>query len=193
MKFSHVIVWLVSSATVYGNIVYLRRQTSDSVELPCACSDIGARVFAVAVTRRWLDPIRVLYLHAEADRGSPHYAYRGRIFEKWDVGKQRVSVNITHLRGNDTDIYQCVFFHDSSAAGYGGVPGVVEFFLHVDPDEPCSCYDYKPLVYSLSAAVLLLFVCVLGCTGVFWPQKQPDNQPIYEEMWGKVPVRSAKR
>ncbi|XP_076871597.1 cd7 antigen-like isoform X2 [Brachyhypopomus gauderio] len=170
----------------YGNITYLRRHTNDSVEFPCACKDTRTKMFAFAIKRIWLDPLQVLYVHVEVERGTPHDAYQGRVFEKRDVGKRSISVNITHLRPNDTDIYQCVFFHDDSLAGYDGVPGVTEFFLHVDSAEPCSCYDYKPFLYSLSTVAGLLCLCVLGLSRAFCPQKQPTHQPVYEEMRGMV-------
>ncbi|XP_026868139.2 cd7 antigen-like [Electrophorus electricus] len=196
MKYSHVVVWfaITSSVTVCGNIVYLRRHRNDSVEFSCAPTKVDIPPFAFSLERVWAHPKQVLYQNLNVNAVIHDETDKHRISVQKDRAILRKAVSISHLRGYDTDMYLCVFYYETPTTFYNHT-AETKFFLHVeDPvHEPCSCYDYKPLMYSLLAAAGLLFLCVLGFTVGFWnkPTSHPKARavPIYEEMNG---VRLAK-
>ncbi|KAL7890912.1 hypothetical protein AOLI_G00003880 [Acnodon oligacanthus] len=184
------IAWLliISTASVYGDIVYLRKETNASVELPYVCSTVNGIPFAFSLHRGPNETSsEVLYRDTRKDP-SINTAYTHRISVQDELSSLRANVNITHLQENDTDLYYSFFYYKTKNA-YRKSPGITKFFLHVGGEAPeeCSCFRSDPLLYALSAAAVLLFLCVLiiaraNCKSSTLCQKKTDVQPIYEDM-----------
>ncbi|XP_017548388.1 uncharacterized protein LOC108424713 [Pygocentrus nattereri] len=184
------IVWflIISSATAYGDIVYLRKEANASVELPCVCSTVDRIPFAFSLHRGPNETSsEVLYRDTRKDP-SINKAYAHRISLQDELSSLRANVNITHLQENDTDLYYC-FFYCKTQNAHLKIPGTTKFFLHVGGDVPeeSSCFRSDPLLYTLSAAAVLLFLCVLiiaraNCKSSTLCQKKTNVQPIYEDM-----------
>ncbi|KAG9277403.1 hypothetical protein AMEX_G7409 [Astyanax mexicanus] len=188
-----VVAWLIVifSATGFGDIVYLRRQRNASAEFSCVSTNEKETPFAFSLTREW-QKHQVLYLNFGNSAYVFNAADRHRIFVQSDPGQRRVNVSIHHLLGRHTDLYQCEFHYDTG--DFMKHHGKAKFFLHVEDCTPeeCSCYSYEPLLYSLSAAAVLLFLCVLVLAAAYCrrppSQPKPPVAPVYEEMTG---VRTA--
>ncbi|XP_072539412.1 cd7 antigen-like [Salminus brasiliensis] len=193
MRSPLITVWLVVSlsATGFGDIVYFRRQWNTSVEFSCGSTIEKETPFAFSLERNWQKQT-VLYLNFRNSAFISNPADKHRIFVQSDPGHQIVNVSINHLLGRHTDLYHCVFYYNNG--GFKNQNGSTVFFLHVNDCTPeeCRCNSYEPLLYSLSAAAVLLFLCVLVLAGAYCKrpasQPQPLAVPIYEEMNG---VRTA--
>ncbi|XP_017548569.1 uncharacterized protein LOC108424824 isoform X1 [Pygocentrus nattereri] len=184
-------VWLIVtfSAAGFGDIVYLSRQRNSSVEFSCTSTNVNAKPFAFSLMRDLVKPEKVLYEYFGKSPSIFNEKDKNRfVVRVVDSSHHQVTVNISHLLGRHTDLYHCVFHYDFQK--FEDYPGKPKFFLYVEDSIPeeCTCYSYEPLLYALSAAAVLLFLCVLILAGAYCkrPPSQPKPQtvPIYEEMNG---------
>ncbi|KAL6455700.1 hypothetical protein MHYP_G00355510 [Metynnis hypsauchen] len=176
-----VIAWflIISLATAYGDIVYLRKETNASVELHCVCSTVDEIPFAFSLHRGPNETSSEVLYHDIRKDPSINKAYTHRISVQHEPSSLRTNVNITHLQENDTDLYYYFCCYKKENA-YLKIPGTTKFFLHVGAPEESSCFRSDPLLYALSAAAVLLFLCVLIIARANC--KKTNVQPIYEDM-----------
>ncbi|XP_066522781.1 uncharacterized protein [Hoplias malabaricus] len=131
-----VVVWfiMVSSASAYGNVVYIHRKTGSSVKLRCESSNDSERLKAFSLHRGpEKNHSEVLYLNIERSAYIHNPEDHHRISVQNELMNHSATVTITNLQQNDTNLYYCLFYKEGNG-GMSDVPGRPKFFLHVEDD-----------------------------------------------------------
>ncbi|XP_053494805.1 cd7 antigen-like isoform X1 [Ictalurus furcatus] len=192
LKRHQIFVYLITFlSTAFGDMVHFHAHRNSSIEFSCVPPERSEKPFAFSLTREWLKKREVLYHNFLGEPTVKDITFKDRISETTEPKNRSINVSITHLQGYDTDIYMCRF-HYNKATGFKNLSGN-KFILYVQDYhiEPCSCYSYTPLLFSLSAAAGLLFFIILILTAVHCMKPSRGHQtkpqlsiPIYEEMNG---------
>ncbi|XP_066518930.1 cd7 antigen-like [Hoplias malabaricus] len=126
---------VVSSASAYGNVVYIHRKTGSSVKLRCESSNDSERLKAFSLhrgpeTNHEKIP-EMLYLNIKSSAYILNPEDRRRISVQNELMNHSATVTITNLPQNDTNLYYCLFYKEGNS-DLSYIPGRAKFFLHVE-------------------------------------------------------------
>lgn len=175
----------------YLEVVFLRRAEGQSVQLFCIPDPVQTDRALSSVTLSSRLGLVPKWLHFTAEgrevRVSPEYQGRLKITRGTDF--YQLNVTLSDLRDSDTGFYFCEFSYAiTKSSDLQFFSNSQEVFLFIEVSEKsCQCSRYPPVLYVISAAVVLLLIpliwlCAVKCAKVRNQQKPPTSVPIYEEM-----------
>ncbi|XP_046899535.1 cd7 antigen-like isoform X2 [Hypomesus transpacificus] len=112
---------------VCGEVQVLNKNKGDSAVLPCVHKNNGEKVVGLGLYRKWLQPGKVMYLSNDNKPYFPNNEQRIDVEGTPESGQ--VIVSFAQLRGQDSDIYYCVFTLEGIL--YRNATSETEYFLHV--------------------------------------------------------------
>ncbi|XP_077381076.1 cd7 antigen-like isoform X2 [Festucalex cinctus] len=127
------ILLVIHSVYVCGDIQFLEKQEGDSVNLPCAVKPTSRPPVGFYLRRTWLHPGQVLFKYTNTEAHVNAAADKGRLAVGGDPSSHSLTVTFSDLRANDTDRYFCEFVVPNPSSEDEHVPGDTEFFLLVNP------------------------------------------------------------
>ncbi|KAJ8404226.1 hypothetical protein AAFF_G00339990 [Aldrovandia affinis] len=168
--------------------VYLKKPEESSVEIICGAKEKGRSPIGFYLKRRYpLPETEVIFVDTDG-QVTEHCAYSGRIGVRGQLSARLLNVSISRLQGTDAGLYFCQFIYAAHPSDVQ-VPGN-ELFLFVDAGalgDGCGCSRYPPLLFTISAAVGLLLLVIIGlgaarCGKACNCESAQFPNPIYEDM-----------
>ncbi|KAJ8264075.1 hypothetical protein GJAV_G00144810 [Gymnothorax javanicus] len=177
------------------NVVYLKALEGESVLFTCGSEETSTLPKGLYLKRKCVGPeSEVMFFSEFGVKAGSHED--GRIQVHGNLSANLVNITLSELQHRDSGLYYCEFV-DAGSPTFRFIQGKEEFFLFVETrknqkDLQCSCPDYPPVLYAISAAVGLLLLIILGlvashCGKPCGRNKPHTLVPIYEEMIGRQP------